>query len=189
MLVWFRNVAVCNWGNFFNRGFSLIQCIGCILWRALILQLQIEKLHICIISILSTPTSAVVSCSMTYLQLHVWITLVERSVIKSVGMVWIQHFKFDSPSKYRRITSTQLGFLSCRLNTKTMCTKWSINQLLVPNISAAILCRIYNGSRNLKWSVLLMHIVWYWSYPSVSAVYSLEYRNHCLGFLQNISTI
>ena len=67
--------------------------------------------------------------------------------------------------------------------------KWSIDQLLVPNISAAILCRIYNGSRNLKWSVLLMHIVWYWSYPSVSAVYSLEYRNHCLGFLQNISTI
>ena len=123
------------------------------------------------------PTSCVDHCSG------------EVCYVGSVGMVWIQHFKFDSPSKYRRITSTQLGFLSCRLNTKTMCTKWSINQLLVPNISAAILCRIYNGSRNLKWSVLLMHIVWYWSYPSVSAVYSLEYRNHCLGFLQNISTI
>jgi len=60
---------------------------------------------------------------MTYLQLHVGIALIERSVmhVGSVGMDWVQHFDSQRiPLQYRRIALTQLGFLSCRLTTKAM---------------------------------------------------------------------
>jgi len=43
---------------------------------------------------------------------------------------------------------------------------------------------------SISTTVLMMHIniAWYWSYPSVSAVYPLEYRNHWRYALDSIKT-